>query len=252
MLLRRPSSYLRLFSSAKAKALFVPPNEATWLYPIPIPRSDAAIRKGTEKWREIVHDGKYCPFIKSPFGAKYRIEVERSNDPSMWMQRVFSFLEDEQCNTMLIVLPNLLIPTQDHASTMHSLMKEFKMSHIFGEQFVSFRIEMSRLGIRQCMPHDNGVLHDVAFHPLNGPPNWSPWPIIQVRYLCNTSGLNLPNDNSTLVNPSLSHSITLTSLSYYRPGSDSSAEPPLFSSTKTSTSVINHILSLLLATVVQK
>ena len=188
MLLRRSSvaAYHRSFSSAKAKALFVPPNEATWLYPFPIPRSDAAIKKGTEKWRELVHERKYCPFVKSTFGAKYRIEVERSNDSSMWMQRVFSFLEDKQCNTMLLVLPNLLIPTQEHALTMDSLMNQLKMPHTFGAEFISFRVEMSRLGIRQCMPHDNGVLNDVAFHPINGPPNWSPWPIIQVQYIYNT------------------------------------------------------------------
>ena len=97
---------------------------------------------------------------------------------------MYLFLGDRELNTMLIVLPQLLVPNCEYS---HRLFKELPgamiLGGLFGQQFFEFCKLLSfplTSPIRKMRKEGPVELIDVGFHPLIGIPNWAPWPTIQL------------------------------------------------------------------------
>ena len=166
----------RLFSDARGIVNYVP-TEQVGLLKAPV--SDAHITTNILKWRQFVAKRKLCPFVNN-FGSKFAIQVERSQQSEAWMYHTYKFLENSDLNTMLIVLPSLLVPSHQHREYVMSLPNSMILPMMFGPEFIKFRESLLNRQLR-CMSKDSpNPIIDVGFHPLLGGPNWAPWPVIQL------------------------------------------------------------------------
>ena len=133
-------------------------------YPIKVPKIDKYIKNSTLKWRQLVVKNQYCPFVNS-FGGKFIIIVERSNQASDWMRHVYTFLGNSELNTILIVLLELQLPSQEYSKYIFTnFPHQAIVPMIFGNEMFEFRKKMEITKIRKSNNNKNGVIIDIGFH----------------------------------------------------------------------------------------